>query len=279
MVLVQHSVQTWFQTNAKAKHLVKPKTIEELRSMDFGDPYFCIGAGSNTLIRDKGFDGTVIKLSGDFQRIDVDGDRVVIGAACLNRMAVHFCSEQELSGLEFLIGIPGSIGGAIAMNAGALSYEIKDFLISCDIMMLDGLIRTYTKDMLNMRYRHTDIPEGGIILQGVFQLVKKPRLEIEVKIHEFLAHRNEAQPIKGRTGGSTFKNPLPHKAWELIDAVGLRGYRIGGAEFSNKHCNFIMNIENATASDIEALGDLACQRVYEKFGVVLEWEIKRIGEK
>lgn len=272
-------VQTWFQTQAFAKVLAKPKTIEELKALDFNMPYFCIGAGSNTLIRDGGFDGMVIKLMGDFQKIEFNGSKVTIGAGCLNRMAVHICLEQELSGLEFLIGIPGTIGGAIAMNAGALGPETKDTLISCDIMLPNKVIHTFTRADINMRYRHSDIPQGGIILNGTFQLNTLTKFEIETKIHSFLAHRNEAQPVKGRTGGSTFKNPPSHKAWELIDAVGLRGYRIGDAEFSPKHCNFIMNIGSATATDIEALGELARTRVREKFGVELEWEIERVGTK
>jgi len=271
-------ITTWFNTDAKALKLVKPKTLDALKQVDFSQPYACIGAGSNTLIRDGGFQGTIIKLAGDFTTFEkIDDTTVKIGAGCINRIAVHKCLEQELSGLEFLIGIPGAIGGAIFMNAGALKDEIKDVIVSCDIMKKNGTVHTLNN--FNMIYRKSNIPNDVIILSGTFKLTKKSKFEIESKIHEYLAHRQDAQPVKGRTGGSTFKNPPGHKAWELIDAVGLRGHRIGDAEFSPKHCNFIMNVGHATAQDIEDLGELARKKVQEKFGVELEWEIKRIGKQ
>jgi len=270
-------ITTWFNTPAPALKLIKPKTLNELKTIDLNQPYFCIGSGSNVLIRDGGFQGTVIKLMGDFTTFSrIDDTTVRIGAGCINRMAVQQCLDNELSGLEFLIGIPGTIGGAIFMNAGAFSDETKDTLVACDIMTHDGQIHTIHQ--FNMVYRSGNLPKDGIILNGTFKLTKKTKFEIESKIHEFLIHRQNAQPIKGRTGGSTFKNPPGYKAWELIDAVGLRGYRIGDAEFSNKHCNFIMNIGNATAQNIEELGELARTRVREKFGIELEWEIQRIGD-
>ncbi|USO02773.1 MAG: UDP-N-acetylmuramate dehydrogenase [Alphaproteobacteria bacterium] len=270
-------VTTWFNTPAKATQLAKPKTLDELRKVDFSQPYFCIGAGSNTLIRDGGYQGTVIKLAGEFAKFQkIDDTKVKVGAGCANRIAVQKCVENELSGLEFLVGIPGTIGGAIFMNAGALSDETKDVLVECEIMTPDGQVHII-KDF-GMTYRKGNIRKDAIILNGTFQLKHKSKFEIESKVHEFLAHRAEAQPVKGRTGGSTFKNPEGHKAWELIDAVGLRGYRIGDAEFSPKHCNFIMNVGHATAQDIEKLGELARERVREKFGIELEWEIQRVGQ-
>lgn len=270
-------VSTWFQTPAFATRFIKPKTLDELKAIDLESmPYFCIGAGSNTLIRDGGFEGTIIKLVGDFTKITIEENEMTVGAGCLNRMAVHRALEHHLSGLEFLIGIPGTIGGAVAMNAGALSRETKDILIRCETMMPDKTIMIL--ENLDMHYRHTKLPQGAIILNATFKLTRKSPFEIESIIHHYLEHRHDTQPIKGRTGGSTFKNPShEQRAWQCIEAVGLRGYRIGDAEFSQKHCNFIMNIGNATAEDIESLGELARARVKDHLGIDLEWEIKRIG--
>lgn len=270
---------TWFQTGGAARYLFKPNSKEEVKNFlkESKTPYFCLGAGSNTLIRDHGFNGTIIKLGRDFRNAEIINDTLTVGSSCLNRMVVQTCLQNSLSGLEFLIGIPGSIGGAIAMNAGAQGFETKDFLITAEIMHPDGSIKHYTPKELQMTYRHTTLPQNSIILSAKFQLQKTSQLDSQLKIEKYLSHRDLAQPVKGRTGGSTFKNPTNQKAWELIDAVGLRGYQIGDAIFSEKHCNFIMNLGNAKSTDIENLGELARKRVKEKFNLDLEWEIKRIG--
>lgn len=201
---------------------------------------------------------------------------ITVGAACLNRTVVEQTAAWGLSGLEFLIGIPGSIGGAVAMNAGACGSETKDVLQSVQICLPGGALETLDASTLAMTYRHTSLPKGAVVIGATFALTSADPTSIRQRINTYLEHRDSAQPVGGKTGGSTFKNPTDHKAWELIDAVGLRGHRIGGAAFSEKHCNFIMNMDGS-ATDIEALGNLAQTRVLEQTGIALEWEIKRIG--
>ena len=201
---------------------------------------------------------------------------VTIGAACLNRTVVEQTAAWGLSGLEFLIGIPGSIGGAVAMNAGACGTETKDTLQSIQVCLPGGSLQTLDMQDLGMTYRHATLPEGAVVISATFALMPADSVVIRQNINTYLKHRDEAQPTGGKTGGSTFKNPDGYKAWALIDRVGLRGHRIGGAAFSEKHCNFIMNTDG-TATDIEALGNLAQTRVKEQTGIELEWEIKRLG--
>lgn len=201
---------------------------------------------------------------------------ITVGAACLNRTVVEQTAAWGLSGLEFLIGIPGSIGGAVAMNAGASGSETKDVLLSIQVCLPGGTLQTLDVADLAMTYRHSILPKGAVVINATFMLKSQNQTTIRQRINSYLEHRDTAQPTGGKTGGSTFKNPEGHKAWELIDRVGLRGYRIGGAAFSEKHCNFIMNTDG-TASDIEALGNLAQTKVKEQTGIELEWEIKRLG--
>lgn len=268
---------SWFRAGGFANIFVKADTIEELQEfMQTASEFHILGNGSNTLIRDGGIIEPVLKLGRGFRAMTQDSNIVTVGAACLNRTVVEQTALWGLSGLEFLIGIPGSIGGAAAMNAGASGSETKDVLQSIQIFLPGGILKTLNAEDLTMTYRHAILPKGAVVINVTFILVPADPVDIRQRINGYLEHRDTAQPTGGKTGGSTFKNPERHKAWELIDRVGLRGYRIGGAAFSEKHCNFIMNTDG-TASDIEALGTLAQTKVKEQTGIELEWEIKRLG--
>lgn len=268
---------SWFRTGGNAETFIKADSLEELQEfMRNVGKFFILGNGSNTLIRDKGVVEPVLKLGRGFRTLIRDGNAVTVGAACLNRTVVEQTAAWGLSGLEFLIGIPGSIGGAVAMNAGACGSETKDTLQSIQICLPNGVFETLDKNALSMTYRHTLLPKDAVVISVVFALTVDDPALIRRRISAYLEHRDAAQPIGGKTGGSTFKNPEERKAWELIDLVGLRGHRIGGAAFSEKHCNFILNTDG-TATDIETLGNLAQTRVHEQTGIELEWEIKRIG--
>jgi UDP-N-acetylmuramate dehydrogenase len=268
---------SWFRTGGSADTFIKADTLEELQKfMEDAHTFNILGNGSNTLIRDGGVAEPVLKLGRGFRSMTQNSNQVTVGAACLNRTVVEQAATWGLSGLEFLTGIPGSIGGAVAMNAGACGCETKDVLQSIQICLPGGNLKILDVDALAMNYRHTLLPEGAVVTSATFSLIPTDATVIRQRINTYLEHRDTAQPIGGKTGGSTFKNPNECKAWELIDAVGLRGYRIGGAAFSEKHCNFIMNTDGS-ASDIEDLGNLAQTRVREKTGIELEWEIKRVG--
>ena len=271
---------SWFRTGGAADCFVKADSLEELQEFMCSSnlkEFHILGNGSNTLIRDGGVAEPVVKLGRGFRAMTQEGNMVTMGAACLNRTVVEQTSVWSLSGLEFLIGIPGSIGGAVAMNAGACGHETKEVLRSVEVCLPGGDLKILNVEDLAMTYRHSSLPKGAVVLNATFQLKLDDPDQIRQRINSYLEHRDQAQPVSGKTGGSTFKNPENHKAWELIDIVGLRGYRFGGAAFSEKHCNFIMNTDGS-ASDIEELGNLAQTRVKEKTGVDLEWEIKRIGE-
>lgn len=268
---------SWFRTGGSADTFVKADTLEELQEfMREINAFHILGNGSNTLIRDEGVAEPVLKLGRGFRAMTQEGNTITVGAACLNRTVVEQTVVWGLSGLEFLIGIPGSIGGAVAMNAGACGSETKNVLLSVQICLPGGALETVSLTDLDMTYRHATLPKGAVVISATFVLSPDDPLEIRKRINGYLEHRDAAQPTGGKTGGSTFKNPDRCKAWELIAAAGLRGHRIGGAAFSEKHCNFIMNTDG-TATDIEILGNLAQTRVKKQTGIELEWEIKRIG--
>lgn len=268
---------SWFRAGGSADVFVKADTREELQEFMRDNACFHIlGNGSNTLIRDGGVKEPVLKLGRGFRALTQHDNCVTVGAGCLNRTVVEQTGAWGLSGLEFLIGIPGSIGGAVAMNAGACGSEIKAVLSSIEVCLPGGEFQIVDRKMLTMTYRHTSLSKNTVVTRATFALASDNPALIQERIKTYIDQRNASQPVGGKTGGSTFKNPNGHKAWELIDAAGLRGYRIGGAAFSEKHCNFIMNTDG-TAEDVEALGKLAQTRVKEQMGIDLEWEIKRIG--
>jgi UDP-N-acetylmuramate dehydrogenase len=276
-------LQTWFGTGGNAEVLFKPEDRDDLASflkgMPEGVPITVIGIGSNVLIRDGGVDGVVIRLGKAFGNAASIGLEVHCGAAALDANVARVAQQAGIAGLEFLVGIPGSIGGAIVMNAGAYGQEVKDIFVSAEAVDLKGTVHVVDSNTLAFGYRQSATPRDWIFTSAVLRGQPGNPDLIEARMNEIRASRDDAQPLKTRTGGSTFKNPPGHKAWELIDKAGCRGLKRGGAMVSVKHCNFLINIGNATAADIEELGDEVRSRVMEACGVELQWEIKRLGRK
>lgn len=273
---------TWFKVGGPAEVFFKPAHTKDLSYFLKNKPtdlnVLCVGAGSNILVRDQGVQGCVIKLGSGFSEIKTEGANIIVGTGCLDRTVVMKCLEEGLSGLEFLVGVPGTIGGAVAMNAGAYGSEVKDLLQWVELMDEKGEIYRLSPSELSMSYRHGNLPKRSIALRAAFECHKENSQLIKNKIDEFLKKREDSQPIRGRTGGSTFKNPDNGiKAWELIDKAGCRGLRIGDAQVSEKHCNFLLNLDAATAKDLEGLGEMVRKKVHQTSNIHLEWEIIRLG--
>lgn len=276
------SKMTWFKVGGPVDILFRPADIEDLVHFLKNKPSYLemtiLGAGSNILVRDGGLRGCLIKLTGTFAHIDVEGNQIIAGAACLDRTLAMHCAYAGLSGLEFLVGIPGTVGGAIAMNAGAYGSEIKDTLQWVEMVDDAGAIsRVQSKD-ISMTYRHAELPKNVMITRACFELTWDDPKKIMDTTTRILAQKENDQPLGGRTGGSTFKNPTQGRAWELIDTAGCRGLRFGDAQISEKHCNFMLNLNTARAYDLEMLGEQVRHRVKEKTGVELDWEIIRLGD-
>ncbi len=272
---------TWFRVGGAAEFLVRPADAGDLaalmRDLPATMPVHVIGAASNLIIRDGGLPGVTIRLARGFSAIVIEPDGVIVGAAALDLTVAETAAAAGLTGLEFLSGIPGSIGGAVAMNAGAYGGEISHVLSWAECVTRDGEKRRLTSTDLAFGYRHANVPPSGVITR--VRLAAKPGATpvIAAKMAEIRASREASQPIRARTGGSTFRNPDGMKAWELIDAAGCRGSIRGGAAVSEKHCNFLINTGTATAADIEGLGEDVRRRVKAATGVDLHWEIRRIG--
>lgn len=278
------SKTNWFRVGGMAEWLFKPKDTHDLstflKELPASVPVVVLGVGSNIIIRDGGIDGVVVKLGRGFVECRMLGAerRVVCGAGCLDVNAAQFACDNGISGLEFLSGIPGTIGGAVRMNAGAYGADISQVLVEAEIVERGGTVRTLNNKELGFVYRNSSLPEGAIVTKAVLAGKPGDKNTIAAKMQEIQTSREETQPIRSRTGGSTFKNPEGHKAWELIEKAGCRGLTVGGAQVSLKHCNFLINTGNATAADLENLGEEVIRRVKEKTGITLEWEIKRIGK-
>jgi UDP-N-acetylmuramate dehydrogenase len=272
--------QTWFRTGGPAEVLFRPADAEDLATflnvLPADIAVSVLGVGSNLLVRDGGVKGVVIRLMRGFTAITVEGSEVVAGAGVPDLNVALTAREHALAGLEFLSGIPGTIGGAVSMNAGAYGGELAEVLISAEAVGRAGTLHRVSAAQLGFSYRHVSAPADWIFTSARLRARPGDPLAIARRIAEIDATRTESQP-RSRTGGSTFVNPPGHKAWELIDQAGCRGLRIGQAEVSEKHCNFLINRGAATASDIEALGEEVRRRVLENSGVQLDWEIRRIG--
>lgn len=272
---------TWFRTGGPAQFLVRPADLDDLllllRDCPADLPLTVIGAASNLLVRDGGLRGVVVKLARGFSDILVEADGIIAGAAALDATVAEHAAAAGLAGLEFLSGIPGAIGGAVCMNAGAYGTEVRDVLDWAEIATASGLRRLSAAE-LGFSYRHSALPEGAVVVRARFRAAPGDAAAIAEKMRAIRAAREETQPVRARTGGSTFKNPPGQKAWALIDAAGCRGLRQGDAEISSKHCNFLLNLGAATALDIESLGETVREKVKASSGITLEWEIKRIGE-
>ena len=274
---------TWFQVGGPADVMFRPEDEADLADFLKGKPedlpVTVIGVGSNLLVRDGGIRGVVIRLGRPFTDVVVEDGAVHAGAGALDLNVAQTAQMNGIAGLEFLSGIPGTIGGALRMNAGAYGTEIKDVLVSATAIDGSGNIHTVTPDEMNMTYRHCGVPEDWIFTSAILRASSGDPEDIAKRMDEIQKSRAESQPIKSRTGGSTFANPVPKRAWEVIDAAGCRGLKIGGAQMSEQHCNFMINTGSATALDLEQLGDEVRRRVKEHSGVELRWEIRRIGER
>jgi len=271
----------WFRAGGVAEVLFRPADVEDLamflaaRSCDI--PVTVIGVGSNLLVRDGGVPGTVIRLPASFGKIEANGMRVRAGAAALDAHVARVAADAGIAGLEFLRGVPGTIGGALRMNAGCYGREIADIFVEATALDNEGNKIILTRADMNFSYRHSEAPEDLIFIEAVFEGTPDKPEAIKARMEELAASREAAQPIRAKTGGSTFKNPQGAKAWELIDRAGCRGLMVGAAQVSEKHCNFLINTGEASAADIEALGEEVRRRVRSSQGVSLEWEIKRVG--
>jgi UDP-N-acetylmuramate dehydrogenase len=273
--------QTWFGVGGPAEVLFRPADAEDLTAFLSGlsaeIPVTVIGIGSNLLVRDGGMPGVAIRLGRGFAGIAVKCDEVRAGAAALDRIVAFAAADAGLSGLEFLSGIPGSIGGSVRMNAGAYGREIKDVFVSAIALDRTGKSHTVDSRSLRLSYRRCDLDPGWIFVEIRLRGVPSDRAAIVHRLNEIRAAREATQPVRARTGGSTFKNPRGERAWRLIDAAGCRGLVRGGAMVSHKHANFLINAGAATAADLEKLGEEVRRRVLDTSEILLEWEIERIG--
>jgi len=280
---------TWFRVGGPADVLFVPADADDLAGFLAGCPedvpVLVVGVGSNLLVRDGGIAGVVIRLGSGFTSIEQVGDtQLRAGCAVPDIMLAKAALDAGLTGLEFYRGIPGALGGALRMNAGAYGRETKDVLIEADAVARDGTRITLTNADFGYTYRHSDVADDLIFTSALFQAAPGDRDEIKARMDEITSSREDSQPVKSRTGGSTFKNPggtHPDgpKAWKLIDAAGGRGLKRGGAQVSEQHCNFLINTGDATGADLEGLGEDVRARVKETSGVELHWEIKRVGRE
>jgi len=273
---------TWFRVGGPAQVLFMPEDEADLayflERLPVEIPVTVIGLGSNLIVRDGGVPGVVIRLGRGFGDVKVEpGHRVRAGTGVPDVKVSRAAQEAAIAGLAFFRGIPGAIGGALRMNGGAYGRETKDALIEARGVDRRGKVRVFSNGDMHYTYRHCGAPDDVIFTEALFQGTHGDMHEIAAEMDKITESREATQPIKSRTGGSTFKNPPGHKAWQLIDAAGCRGFKVGDAQVSEMHCNFLINLGGASAADIETLGETVRQRVKEKSGVMLEWEIKRIG--
>jgi UDP-N-acetylmuramate dehydrogenase len=272
----------WFRTGGPAQWLVKPKDEKDLSrflsELDADIPVTPIGVGSNLIVRDGGVEGVVVRLPKTFAKVTIEpGNRVRASGGAMGITVASAARDAGIAGLEFLRGIPGSTGGAVRMNAGAYGREVKDILIEARLLLRDGTVATWPLDKLGYTYRHSGVPAGAVVVEALFEGVPGEPETIGAEMDRIAAEREASQPLRSRTGGSTFKNPEGHKAWALIDSAGCRGLQLGDAQVSEKHCNFLLNLGNATSAQIEDLGEEVRRRVMDKTNILLEWEIQRIG--
>ena len=279
---------TWFRVGGPADALFIPADADDLadflRALPRDVPVYPFGVGSNLVVRDGGMAGVVVRLAGRaFATTDTDGQRLTAGTGALDAMVARTAATAGIAGLEFFVGVPGTIGGALAMNAGCYGRETKDVLVSAEAITRAGERLTLTNGDFGFEYRRNNAPADLIFINATFEGARDDPAAIEIRMAEITARREATQPIREKTGGSTFANPDPpstpnqRSSWKLIDEAGMRGHRRGGAQVSEKHCNFLINTGDATAADIEGLGEKVRAKVLATSGVDLHWEIKRIG--
>ena len=272
---------TWFRVGGPAEVLFRPADMEDLMAflaeLPPEIPVTTIGVGSNLLVRDGGVPGVVIRLTGPFADMEIHQNSITTGAGALDLTVARTAQEAGIAGLEFLSGVPGTIGGALRMNAGAFGAEMKDITVTAEALDREGQMHILSLADMGFSYRHSAVDESWIFLAATLKGSMGDPKAIADRMDEIRASREEAQPTRARTGGSTFANPPGNSAWKLVDAAGCRGLTMGGAQVSEKHCNFLLNLGDATASQIEDLGEEVRRRVLEASGVELRWEIQRIG--
>ena len=272
----------WFKSGGAADWLFEPKDVADLqaflRDLDPAVPVMALGLGSNLIVRDGGVPGVVVRLGKALATVEaVDAVTLKCGGGASGILVSSTARDAGIAGVEFLRSIPGTVGGFVRMNGGAYGREVKDILVECEVVLRSGEVVTLAADELGYTYRHSELPEQAIVVSATFRGMPGDPAAIQVEMDRIAQSREESQPLRSRTGGSTFKNPAGHKAWALIDAAGCRGLVHGGAQVSEKHCNFLLNLGDATSSDIEELGEEVRRRVRAKTNISLEWEIQRVG--
>ncbi|MCJ2185535.1 UDP-N-acetylmuramate dehydrogenase [Novosphingobium sp. 2638] len=272
----------WFKSGGVAEWLFEPKDLADLQQflsdLDPAVPVMALGLGSNMIVRDGGVPGVVVRLGKAFAKVTkTAGLTLECGGGASGILVSSTARDNGIAGVEFLRSIPGTVGGFVRMNGGAYGGEVKDILVDCDVVLRDGSLVTLRNADLGYTYRHSELPEGAIVVAARFKGRPGEPEAIQAQMDRISASREASQPLRSKTGGSTFKNPDGHKAWELVDKAGCRGLQMGGAQVSEKHTNFLINTGEATSSDIEALGEEVRRRVKESSGVTLEWEIQRVG--
>ncbi len=272
----------WFKSGGAAEWLFEPKDIDDLSGfladLDPATPVMGLGLGSNMIVRDGGVPGVVVRLGKAFAKVEtVDATTLRCGGGASGILVSSAARDAGIAGVEFLRSIPGTVGGFVRMNGGAYGREVKDILVEADVVLRSGERRTLALGDLGYTYRHSALPEGAIVVSATFRGIPGEPETIQAEMDRIAAEREASQPLRSKTGGSTFKNPDGHKAWALVDAAGCRGLTIGAAQVSEKHCNFLLNLGEATSADIEALGEEVRRRVKAQSGIELEWEIQRVG--
>jgi UDP-N-acetylmuramate dehydrogenase len=274
----------WFKSGGAAEWLFEPKDANDLqgfiRDLDPATPVMALGLGSNLIVRDGGVPGVVVRLGKAFAKVESIGDGILnCGGGASGILVSSTARDAGIAGMEFLRSIPGTVGGFVRMNGGAYGGEVKDIMMDCDVVLRSGDLVTLPVADLRYSYRHSELPDGAIVVAARFKGKPGDPVAIQAEMDRISAAREASQPLRSKTGGSTFKNPDGHKAWALVDEAGCRGFQIGGAQVSEKHTNFMINTGNATSADIEALGDEVRARVKAKSGIDLHWEIQRVGNK
>lgn len=272
----------WFKSGGKADWLFEPKDVEDLqgflRDLDPVTPVMALGLGSNLIVRDGGVPGVVVRLGKAFAKVNKSDDLVLdCGAGASGILVSSTARDNGIAGMEFLRSIPGTVGGFVRMNGGAYGGEVKDILVDCDVMLCNGDLVTLPLPELQYSYRHSELPDGAIVVAARFRGQAGEAEAIQAEMDRISASREASQPLRSKTGGSTFKNPDGHKAWQLVDEAGCRGLQVGGAQVSEKHTNFLLNVDEATSADIEELGEEVRRRVKAQSGIELQWEIQRVG--
>lgn len=272
----------WFKSGGAAEWLFEPADVADLESflyaLDQAVPVMGLGLGSNMIVRDGGVPGVVVRLGKAFAKVErLDDTTLKCGGGAPGILVTSTARDAGIGGLEFMRSIPGTVGGFVRMNGGAYGREVKDVLVEAEVVLRSGERKTLALGDLGYTYRHSELPEGAIVVSATFRGHPEEPAVVQAEMDRIAAAREESQPLRSKTGGSTFKNPDGHKAWQLVDKAGCRGLRRGDAQVSEKHCNFLLNLGDATSADIEALGEDVREKVKADSGVTLEWEIQRVG--